>query len=57
MLDELDRQLAAASIVDLTLAVMTDNDAARRFYERRGLRAVETQYWRIAADGTGTADA
>jgi ribosomal protein S18 acetylase RimI-like enzyme len=50
LLDELDRQLAAESIVDLVVAVMTDNDAARRFYERRGLRAVETVYWRIAAE-------
>jgi ribosomal protein S18 acetylase RimI-like enzyme len=50
LMDELDRQLAAESIVDLVVAVMTDNDAARRFYERRGLRAVETVYWRIAAD-------
>jgi ribosomal protein S18 acetylase RimI-like enzyme len=50
LLDELDRQLAAASIVDLVVAVMTDNHAARRFYERRGLRAVETAYWRIATE-------
>ena len=50
LLDELDRQLAAASIVDLVVAVMTDNHAARRFYERRGLRAVETHYWRIATE-------
>jgi ribosomal protein S18 acetylase RimI-like enzyme len=50
LLDELDRQLAAASIADLVVAVMTGNHAARRFYERRGLRAVETHYWRIAAD-------
>ena len=50
LLDELDRQLAAASIVDLAIAVMTDNEAARRFYERRGLRAVETVYWRIAPE-------
>jgi ribosomal protein S18 acetylase RimI-like enzyme len=50
LLDELDRQLAAESIVDLAIAVMTDNEAARRFYERRGLRAVETVYWRIAPE-------
>lgn len=50
LLDELDRLLAAASIVDLAVAVMTDNQGARRFYERRGLRAVETVYWRIAPD-------
>jgi ribosomal protein S18 acetylase RimI-like enzyme len=50
LLDELDRQLAAASIVDLVVAVMTDNHAARRFYERRGLLAVETHYWRIATE-------
>jgi ribosomal protein S18 acetylase RimI-like enzyme len=50
LLDELDRHLAAASIVDLVVAVMTDNRAARRFYERRGLRAVETQYWRIVPE-------
>jgi ribosomal protein S18 acetylase RimI-like enzyme len=48
LLDELDRQLAAVSIVDLVVAVMTDNHAARRFYERRGLLPVETVYWRIA---------
>jgi len=52
LLDELDRQLAAESIADLTVAVMTDNLAARRFYERRGLRAVETVYWRIANDAS-----
>jgi ribosomal protein S18 acetylase RimI-like enzyme len=50
LLDELDRQLAAASIADLVVAVMTDNHAARRFYERRGLRAAETVYWRIGTD-------
>ncbi len=48
LLEELDRELTAASIVDLTVAVMTDNHAARRFYERRGLRPTETVYWRIA---------
>jgi ribosomal protein S18 acetylase RimI-like enzyme len=47
LLDELDRRLEALSIKDLAVAVMTDNDAARRFYERRGLRPVETVYWRI----------
>ena len=47
LLDELDALLEVDGINDMVVAVMTDNGAARRFYERRGLRAVETYYWRI----------
>jgi ribosomal protein S18 acetylase RimI-like enzyme len=49
LLDELDRRLAELGIVDLVVAVMTDNVDALRFYERRGLRPTETYFWRVAA--------
>ena len=47
LLDELERRLAAAGIADLAVAVMSDNHAALRFYERRGLRPTETVLWRL----------
>lgn len=47
LLDELDARLAQLGIADLLVSVMADNDAARRFYERRGLRPVEIVLARI----------
>jgi ribosomal protein S18 acetylase RimI-like enzyme len=48
---EVERRLAAAGIVDLMVAVMAGNDAARRFYERRGLRPAETVLLRLGEAG------
>jgi ribosomal protein S18 acetylase RimI-like enzyme len=39
LLDELERQLAAAGIDDLILGVLPDNTDAIRLYERRGYRS------------------
>ncbi len=38
LLDRVDAELEQAGIRDLQIAVIVANDAARRFYERRGLR-------------------
>jgi ribosomal protein S18 acetylase RimI-like enzyme len=40
LLDVAEERLAAAGVHDLRLIVLTGNDAAQRFYERRGMRPV-----------------
>lgn len=47
LLDALDAHLADAGVRDVCVAVSVGNDGARRFYERRGLRPVETVMWRL----------
>ena len=47
LLDFVDRELAARSITELKVAVMTGNAGARRLYERRGLREAETVLYRF----------
>jgi ribosomal protein S18 acetylase RimI-like enzyme len=42
LLDAVDRELERRGIHHLAIAVMEGNDAARRFYERRGLIPAET---------------
>jgi ribosomal protein S18 acetylase RimI-like enzyme len=56
LLDELDRELAALAIDDLVVAVMADNHAALRFYERRGLRPTEVYLWRVGSARTSWSD-
>lgn len=50
LLDFVDRELERRSIRDLKVAVMVGNSAARRLYERRGLRPAETVLYRFGAD-------
>jgi ribosomal protein S18 acetylase RimI-like enzyme len=47
LLDFVDDELARRAIGDLTVAVMEANTAARRLYERRGLRAAEVVLYRF----------
>ena len=47
LLDFVDEELARRSIYDLKVAVMADNPAAIRLYERRGLRAAELVLYRF----------
>lgn len=47
LLDFVDRELAARSIRDLKVAVMTGNEGARRLYERRGLQEAEIVLYRF----------
>lgn len=47
LLDFVDEELARREIADLKIAVMAGNEAARRLYERRGLRAAETVLYRF----------
>jgi len=49
LLDVVDSELAALGIHELKVAAMVGNDAARRFYERRGLRAAEVVLYRFRA--------
>jgi hypothetical protein len=49
MLDFVDAELARRSIVDLKVAVMADNAAALRLYERRDLRPAEIVLYRFGA--------
>lgn len=49
LLDFVDRELARRSIEDLTVAVMADNAAAVRLYERRGLRPAELVLYRFGS--------
>jgi ribosomal protein S18 acetylase RimI-like enzyme len=47
LLDFVDDELARRSIKDLKVAVMVANEAARRLYERRGLRPAEVVLYRF----------
>ena len=47
LLDFVERELARRSIEDLKVAVMADNAAAVRLYERRGLRPAELVLYRF----------
>ena len=48
LMDVLDERLAELGICDLSIAVMAGNEAALRFYRRRGLVPVETVLWRLS---------
>ena len=50
LMDAVDAELARRGIADLQVAVMAGNDAALRFYERRGLRAGELLLYRFGAE-------
>jgi ribosomal protein S18 acetylase RimI-like enzyme len=47
LLDFVDDELARRSISDLKVGVMVGNDAARRLYERRGLKPAEIVLYRF----------
>jgi ribosomal protein S18 acetylase RimI-like enzyme len=47
LLDVVDDELARRGVEGLEIAVMTGNDEAIRFYERRGLRAGEVYLYRF----------
>jgi ribosomal protein S18 acetylase RimI-like enzyme len=47
LMDALDEHLSGLGIADLSIAVMAGNEAALRFYRRRGLVPVELVLWRI----------
>jgi ribosomal protein S18 acetylase RimI-like enzyme len=47
LLDFVDRELSRRGIVDVKIAVMVGNEAARRLYERRGFSAAETVMWSL----------
>ena len=47
LLDFVDRELGSRGVADLQVAVMIENSAARRFYERRGLRAAQVVMYRL----------
>jgi ribosomal protein S18 acetylase RimI-like enzyme len=47
LLDAVDAELDRRGVHALAIAVMTGNDDALRFYERRGLRAGETYLYRF----------
>ena len=49
LLDFVERELSRRSIEDLTVAVMADNAAALRLYERRGLRPAEVVLYRFGS--------
>ena len=49
LLDFVDRELARRSIEDVKVAVMADNVAGVRLYERRGLRPAELVLYRFGA--------
>jgi ribosomal protein S18 acetylase RimI-like enzyme len=48
-MDTVEAELEARGIHDVSLAVMTGNADALRFYERRGFRPVETVLYRFGA--------
>jgi ribosomal protein S18 acetylase RimI-like enzyme len=50
LLDFIERELARRAIDDLKVAVMVDNAAALRLYERRGLRPVELVLYRLGSN-------
>lgn len=47
LLDAVDRELVRRAVSSLSISVMADNDAAIRFYERRGLVPGELTLYRI----------
>jgi len=49
LLDFVDQELARRSIHDVTVAVMSANEDALRFYERRGLRPAEVVLYRFGS--------
>lgn len=51
LLDAVDDRLAALGITTVFIAVMTGNDDALRFYERRGLYPVITKLMRVGPPG------
>lgn len=55
LLDAVDAALTGAGIPSLTVAVMAHNDAAIRFYRRRGLVPGELIMYRVGAGGEGPA--
>jgi ribosomal protein S18 acetylase RimI-like enzyme len=53
--DAVDAELERRGVRDLQVAVMTGNDRAQRFYERRGLVAGEVLLYRFGGSGAGAA--
>lgn len=51
LMDAVEAELAARGVTDLSVAVLAGNDAAVRFYERRGLRVGELMLWRFGPPG------
>ena len=51
LMDAVEAELAARGVADLSVAVLAGNDAALRFYERRGLRVGELMLWRFGPPG------
>jgi GNAT superfamily N-acetyltransferase len=49
LLDAVDAELDRRGVESVAIAVMTGNDDALRFYERRGLRAGEIYLYRFAS--------
>ena len=47
-MDAVEDRLAQAGARDVQLHVMVGNDAARRFYERRGMQPIMTTMLRLA---------
>jgi ribosomal protein S18 acetylase RimI-like enzyme len=53
LLDAVDAQLTALGIVDVTVAAMVENDAALRFYQRRGFVPRELYLCRFGTFSVG----
>ena len=51
LLDAVDERLAEMGIVDLAVAAMVENEAARALYERRGFTAREVVLYRFGSGG------
>jgi GNAT superfamily N-acetyltransferase len=49
LMDTVDAELVRRGVNDLAAGVMTGNEDAIRFYERRGLRPGELQMWRFGS--------
>ena len=56
LLDAVDAELHTRAIPHLTVAVMTRNEAAIRFYRRRGLLPAELVMYRIGDTSSDTSD-
>ena len=51
LVEEIERRLLAAGVTDVFVGTMQGNDAAQRFYERRGYTPfVQVNYRKLAVD-------